>query len=333
MIYVLVGPDDYSISQRLKEIKESIGDADLLVANTAVFDGDKVSPAELRAAVETVPFLAPKRLVVVERLLRRFEAGGRSEKPAAAGARRNGSQPFAESLAGLPQSTVVVLVDGVVSPGNPLLKALADRAEVSYFPLLKGSPLKQWINQRVAREGGSIDPLAVTLLARLVGGNLWVMASEITKLVLYAPNRRIEEADVRTLVSYARETSVFALVDAILEPAPALAEKLLQQLLREGAAAAYLLYMLYRQLHLIIRAREMKHRRRPEAEIRSQLGLSADFAFRKTLEQARRYPLARVKVVFERLLETDLAIKTGKCDGELALNILVAELGQGRFVG
>lgn len=333
MIYILVGPDDYSIGQRLEEIKKGIGDAEMLVANTTVFDGDKVSPAELKATVETVPFLASKRLVLVERLLRRFEGGGRAKKPAAPGGRGNGAHSFAESVAGLPESTVLVLVDGKVSGGNPLLKELAARAEVKYFPLIKGNQLKLWINKRVTREGGSIAPTAVILLAGLVGSNLWVMASEISKLVLFAQNRPVEEADVRTLVGYARETNVFALVDAILEPAPALAEKRLQQLLREGEAAVYLLHMLYRQLHMIIRAREMKYRGKPEAEIQRQLGLKADFAFRKTLEQARRYPLARVKVVFERLLETDQAIKTGKYDGELALNILVAELGQSRFAG
>ncbi len=332
MIYILVGPDDYSIGQRLEEIKKGIGDAEMLVANTTVFDGDKVSPAELKAVVETVPFLASKRLVLVERLLKRFE-GGRAKKPAAPGGRGNGAHSFAESVAGLPESTVLVLVDGKVGGSNPLLKELAARAEVKYFPLIKGNQLKQWINKRVAREGGSIAPTAVTLLAGLVGSNLWVMASEIEKLVLFAQNRPVEETDVRTLVSYARETNVFALVDAVLEPSPALAEKRLQQLLREGAAAVYLLHMLYRQLHMIIRAREMKYRGKPEAEIQRQLGLSAEFAFRKTLEQARRYPLARVKVVFERLLETDQAIKTGKYDGELALNILVAELGQSRFAG
>ena len=333
MIYILVGPDDYSIGQRLEEIKKGIGDAEMLVANTTVFDGDKVSPAELKAVAETVPFLASKRLVLVEGLLRRFESGGRAKKPAVPGGRGNGVKSFSESVAVLPESTVLVLVDGKVSAGNPLLKELTARAEVRHFPLFKGNQLQQWIKRRVVQDGGSITPPAVALLARLVGSNLWVMTSEIEKMVLFTQNRPIEEADIRTLVSYAQETSVFALVDAILEPSPSLAEKLLQQLLREGAATVYLIHMLYRQLHMIIRAREMKFRGKPEAEIQRQLGLSADFAFRKTLEQARRYPLARVKVAFERLLETDQSIKTGKYDGELALNILVAELGQSRFAG
>ena len=67
-------------------------------------------------------------------------------------------------------------------------------------------------------------------------------------------------------------------------------------------------------------------------EIQNKLGLTSDFALRKTLERADRYPLARLKEVYHKLLEADLSIKTGKYEGELALNILFAELCQGRKV-
>ena len=130
------------------------------------------------------------------------------------------------------------------------------------------------------------------------------------------------------VVSYAQESNVFAMVDAILEFKPGLAEKLLQQLLREGAAPAYLLFMLWRQVQMIVRVKELRSRGEPEAEIQDRLGLPSEFTLRKTIEQADRYPLPRVKEVYHKLLEADLAIKTGKYEGELALNILIAELGQ-----
>jgi DNA polymerase III delta subunit len=58
------------------------------------------------------------------------------------------------------------------------------------------------------------------------------------------------------------------------------------------------------------------------------LGLTSEFAWRKTTEQAERYPLERIKKVYHKLLEADISIKTGKYEGELALNILIAELCQ-----
>nr|NIT57717.1 hypothetical protein [Fodinibius sp.]NIY26299.1 hypothetical protein [Fodinibius sp.] len=61
-------------------------------------------------------------------------------------------------------------------------------------------------------------------------------------------------------------------------------------------------------------------------EIQNKLGLTSEFALRKTLEQADRYPLERLKEVYHKLLEADLSIKTGKYGAELTLSILVAEL-------
>jgi len=323
LIYILAGPDDFSISQSLDTLKKGM-DETMLDANFTRFDGEKVSPAELKVAVETVPFLATKRLVLVTGLLVRLESGGAKK----AASRENEARLFAESLANVPESTTVVLVDEKANANNPLLKALGQKAQVKHFSLLKGDELKGWIIQRVVRAGGAISPEAVSLLANLVGSNLWTMASEIEKLALYSQGRRIEEADVRKLVTNAREVNIFALVDAILAPDVTKAENLLQQMLAEGDTPSHLLYMLHRQLHLFILARDMQTHKRPEAEMRSKLGINADFAFRKTLEQAKRYPLARLKAALERLLETDLAIKTGKYGDELALNILVAELGR-----
>ena len=130
------------------------------------------------------------------------------------------------------------------------------------------------------------------------------------------------------IVSYAQQANVFAMIDAIFEFKAGVAEQLLQQLLQRGAAPAYLLVMLARQVQMIVRAKELVRQRKSRLEIQSKLGLPSEFALDKTLEQASRYPLERLKQAYDRLLETDIAIKTGKYNGELALNMLIAELCQ-----
>ena len=122
---------------------------------------------------------------------------------------------------------------------------------------------------------------------------------------------------------------MFNLVDAILEFRGGMAEKLAEQLLQKGASPAYILVMLTRQTRLVVRVKELKSQRWPEAEIMGRLEMTAPFILRRTLEQASRYTTARLRGVYHRLLETDLAIKTGRYDAELALNILIAELCQG----
>ena len=327
LLYILQGEDDFSLTRALDEIKKGLGDPSLLSTNTTLLDGKQLTPGELRMVVETVPFLAENRLVIVEGLMGRFESGNkaRRKKSSAANGRQDDAKSFAAAMDNLPPSTVLVLTDGRIKNANPLLKQLSG-AKVMSFPLLKGDVLRQWIKKEASAQGAAMSPPAVDLLARLVGGNLWIMYNEINKLSLFASGRRVEVEDIKAVVSSAQEANVFVMVDAIMEYKAGVAEKLLEQLLQQGASPAYLLVMLSRQVRLVVRAKELRRQRKPDAEIQSRLGLKSEFPLRKTLEQAQRYPLERLKSVYKRLLEADLSIKTGRYDGRLALNLLIADL-------
>ncbi|MFQ6036788.1 MAG: DNA polymerase III subunit delta, partial [Sedimentisphaerales bacterium] len=328
MLYILHGEDDFSLHEALEEIKKGIGDQTALTTNTTVLDGQQVTVAQLPAICEAMPFLAEKRLVIIYGLLERFEPrvkSGRQKKSTSVASRQDESKSLGEYLGRIPDSTVLVLIDGKIKSQNPLFRELSPKARVKSFPLLKDAKLRQWIQGRVAENGGSISPQAVNLLARFVGGNLWIMANEIDKLALFTLGRRIEEEDVRRVVSYAQEANVFAMIDAILEFKAGVAEQLLEQLLQQGAPPAGLLVMLTRQVRLMVRIKELRSQRKSEAEIQDKLALPSEFVLRKTSEQAGRYSLPRLREVYHRLLQTDLSIKTGRLAPELALNILIAE--------
>ena len=333
MLYLLLGEDDYSLNQSLEEIKRGIGDQNLLATNTTILDGQQLTRNELAAVAETLPFLAERRLVIVHGLLARFEPKRKTSlKKKASQAPPNQYKSIADCICQLPESTMLVLIDAGISSRNPLLREIAGKAKVRSFPLLKEPELGQWIERRVTEEGGSISPQARDQLAKAIGSNLWHMASEVSKLVSFTSGRRIETEDVARVVSYARETSVFTMVDAILEFKASVAEQTLQQLLQAGATPAYLLVMLTRQVRLMVRVKELLKQRQTSDEIQSRLGLTSEFALRKTMAQAGRYPLERLRETYHQLLEADLSIKTGRYNAELALNILIAELCQPREV-
>ena len=218
------------------------------------------------------------------------------------------------------------MFDGKVSKSKPLLKNLAPVAQVREYVPPRGMELQNWIRSRVTGNGCEISPVALRLLTDLIGNNLWILSNEIDKLCLYAKERRIEEADVNLLVSYARESNVFAMVDAIVQRRLGMASRLKHQLQDEGSAPPYLLYMITRQFRLLIQAKMLSTQRLPMSTIGSKLGLPSGFVLEKTLEQARGYSLGRLKDTYRKLLETDLSIKTGAVDGEVALDLLITEL-------
>ena len=329
MLYILAGPDDFSLNQTLQDIKKGLGDAAALETCTTVLEGQRVSADELKNVVETVPFLAEKRLAIIYGLIERFETSTRSERPRSSRATQQDATPFVSCLSAIPETTVVIMVESEIPDmGKGRFKDLATKAEVKTFPLMKEPRLKPWVEKRIADLGGTISPAAVGALVQLVGSNLWVMANEIDKLAAFTNGRRMEEADVRSMVGYTQDVSVFAMIDAILDFKADLASAVLQKLLTQGAAPAYLLFMLDRQFRMIIRAKDMKAQGKLDNVIQSKLGLFNDFAFRRTMEQAGRYSMDRLRRIYDQLLEADVSMKTGRYEGDLALELLTAELCQ-----
>jgi DNA polymerase-3 subunit delta len=327
MFYILYGQDDFSRSQAVQTIKADLGDPELLATNTTNLEGQHLALSELRNKCDAVPFLSLHRLVVVDGLLGRFEV--KQGRPRSGrGKARNGIgewEGLDSYVKQMPETTVLLLIDEEVKGNNPLLKRISPFAEVRTFPLLKGNDLKAWIRRRAKEEGGSVTPQAANLLAELVGGDLWAMDGEIQKLLLYSRERPISEDDVRQLVSCVQEANIFALVDAVAEGRTEQAQRLLHRLYDEGVAPTYILTMITRQFRLIAQARDLP-KGLSHPQIQDRLGLKANYAVDKTLGQAKLYDFEGVKRAYDELLETDLAIKTGKYSDKLALELLVTEL-------
>jgi len=327
MLYILYGQDDFSLYQAVKEIKASLGDWEMVATNTTSLEGQHLALSELRNKCDAAPFLSSHRLVIVDGLLGRFEV--KQSKPRSGKGKSGNGLGEWEGLDSyvkqMPETTALMLVDGEVKGQNPLLKKLSPLAEVRTFPLLRGRDLKAWIQQRIREEGGDITPQAVNLLAELIGGDLWAMNGEIQKLLLYSQERPISEDDVRQLVGHVQEANIFALVDAVAEGRTELAQRILHRLYDDGVAPTYILVMITRQFRLIAQAKDLE-KGLSRLQIQDRLGLKSSYSLDKTLSQAKLYDFEGVKRAYDKLLETDLAIKTGKYSDKLALELLVTEL-------
>jgi DNA polymerase-3 subunit delta len=327
MLYILYGEDSFSLNQAVGKIKADLGDRETVAANTANLEGRRLTLGELRSKCDTAPFLCSHRLVIVEGLLARFDAkqGKSRSRTGKQGNELGEWQGFDSCIQQMPETTVLMLVDEEVKGTNPLFKRISALAELRAFPLLRGKDLKTWIRQRVSEEGGEITAQAVTLLAELIGGDLWAMDSEIQKLLIHDQDRPISEDDVRQLVSCVQEASIFALVDAVAEGRTESAQRILHRLYDDGVPPTYILTMITRQFRLIAQARDLgKGLSHPQ--IQDRLGLKSSYAVDKTLSQTKVYDFERVKRAYSKLLETDLAIKTGQYSDKLALELLATEL-------
>ena len=323
-VLVLHG-DSFLVAEALAEVRRGLVPEELLESNTHKLNGNTVTFEELRAVSSAMPFLAEHRLVVVEGLLGSFEARGpRRRGGGTARDRLARWEGLAEYAGEVPETTFLVFVDETLRANNPLLRGLGGNAEVRRFAVPRGEELARWVRNRAKAKGASVSPGALRLLNQYVGPNLRLLDTELEKLSLLAGEEQIDEGHVRQMVAQVREASIFAAVDAIVQGNPSLALRLLRKLRNDGAALPYIQAMIARQLRLVTVAKELVETGVPRGEMGVRLELRADFAVRKTLEQARRFSWSRLRGLYDCLLEMDLAIKQGRQDEDLALELLVA---------
>ncbi|MBI4312659.1 MAG: DNA polymerase III subunit delta [Chloroflexi bacterium] len=332
-VYVYYGPEDFAKKEALDLLKASVGLPEVLDANTTTLKAQGLTLQQLRDVCSAVPFLADRRLVIVEGLMASLEEPQGQRPPRARSARgqKSGAEQWdalPDAVKGLPPTTILVFLDQELRRPPPLLKELAGVAEVRNFLPPKDEALRDWIRGKAAAQGAKMTPAAVNALADLVGGNLWALQGEIEKLSLYAAGREIQPADVEDIVPDAREASIFQAVDAVLAGQAGRALHLVEGLRQGGAEASYMFTMLARQLRLVLVAQELMAARVPREEMRGRLGLSSDYVFRVVEGQARRCRPAQLEEMLRHILRADESIKTGKLEEALALETLVAEMAQ-----
>lgn len=320
--YVFHGPDEFSCRAQVQALRKHMGDPSIAELNTVVFDGQQVGAADVLAAASATPFLGDKRLVIVEGML------GWLTRRGAGKSARDDLETLSAGLVELPPWARVVFVETETLPdSHPILK-LARTAPGGYHKLFEPprNPAR-WIAERARSVYETdIEQAAATALALVIGDDLRAADNELAKLVAYTGGERpITEADVALLTPYVAEANIFDMVDALGRRDGRAALRLLHRLLQEDDPLP-IFGMIVRQFRLLLLAREYLDQGGAPRQAGTVLGVHP-FVAEKVTAQARAFTLAQLETVYRHLLETDVAIKTGKVDAALALDLLVAGIG------
>ena len=311
MFYIFHGDDEHTKKQTLADLQNKLGDPGMLELNTNRLDGRTLSFSQLRHSCDSIPFLADRRLVIVENLFLT-------------------DPPFLDELLDylptLPESTRLVFLEShVLQAKHPILKLATDSdfGYVKLFDRPEGNSLESWIRQRVKSDGGQITHRAVHTLAINVGNDLALLDNEIEKLILYKGPEPIDVEDISILCSHVAEASIFELVDAMGSRHGQSAAQLLQNKLNEGTDPFYLFAMFVRQFRLLIQVKELNEDGARPADIAKELKIHS-FVVGKLQQQSHNFSILQLEQIYERLQEIDVQVKTGRTDLITALCLLVA---------
>jgi DNA polymerase-3 subunit delta len=333
MLYVFHGSDSFSRLEALRELKQQLDQDGMLETNTTLLDARQATPQEVLAACNTPPFLGSKRLVIVEGVLQQVEGGAKAKRSKRRGAESGEAEPDVNSspwqallddVDAMPETTVLVLVDGALAQSE-LLTALRAKGDVRRFELPDQKTVPQWIQSRARIIGLKMEARAVGLLANLVGNDTWTLAGELEKLCVYAGGGTIRELDVRELVSAAREQKGYLLADAVADGRAAVAVRLLHELRAQTAPDQLLLATIEGRYRRLAIAREMLDAGAGDRSIGARVG-SSGYGLERLIEQAQRYSAASLRMAFARLVQADADIKLGVYDEELSLELLIDDL-------
>lgn len=316
--YVFHGEDEFSIAEQVKAMKGQMEND----FNTDEYDGTKVLPGDVISAVRIVPFLGDKRLVIVHGMLTHL---GKKQK-----GNKAKLDELVEALPSLPLSARLVFVENEELSKKHAVLRLANEHKAAYVKLFSiPKQLGRWLERKAQEYGARIEPQAAAALANVVSNDLRAADSEIIKLASYVGKGGvITSHEVSLLTSYVADADIFAMVDALGQRNGELALKHLKRLLVDSQPLS-LFGMVIRQFRLILLAREWLDNGGSVSELPEAIGVHP-FVAKKVAAQARNYnSIQEIENIYRHLLDTDVAIKTGKVKDQLGLEMFVMGLSRG----
>jgi DNA polymerase-3 subunit delta len=319
-IFFLHGNDEFAINRKLKDFESDFSDPTTAGMNTARLEARTMTENDLNNAVNAMPFLAPKRLVILSNPSAKFNNPATRKK-------------FEEFLSNAPDTAKLVMHE-LMEPKEVEKHWLVKWAtknttlvKLQTFFLPKQRDMSGWVINEAKNQGGQIEPAAAARLAEMVGVDTRQAGMEIAKLLAYVNwGRPVRGSDVDAVCIVTSQQSVFDFVDALSQGNGKSAQKLLHRLL-ENEDPFSLWGMVVRQFRLLIQAREILDGRGNKDDVARALGVHP-FVAEKTTGQAGRFSMEALEGIYHRLLKIDEQVKTSQVTLDLALDTLVVELAR-----
>jgi len=320
-VYLFFGEDVISIDRAVSDLKSRIGDPSTIDLNFLELDGRSASIEQIETASRTMPFIAERRLTVLNHPVAFMKSEGIREKALSL-------------LENLPESSAIVLAEhrplqspqdrrkGKIHWLQRWAVSMEGRAFSREYPIPN---LQVWLVERARKLEGEIEPIAAHRLVELIGNDVHLAEQELRKLLTYVNYQRaITERDVVELTTALPEGGIFDFVDALGNRDQKKAVTEFHRLMMDNDVQS-IFRMIVRQFRLLVQSREIIDHQGGETEITNLLKVHP-FVGQKLSRQARQFSQQQLDSIFHRLLEIESGLKTGKIGIDLSIDLLIAEI-------
>ena len=306
-LYFLFGEEPYLLNQSVERFKYAVLTEGAVDFNYSLFYASDADVVAVRDAVETLPMMAARRLVILK------EAQELTDKEWAE------LEPLFESPV---DSTVFVILASRVDKRKKQIRLLLDKADCVEFKKPYENQIPSWINYIAQSLGLTISNDAILLLHKLVGHHLTEIEGELKKLGEYVGERRIEMADVAQAVSRSKEENVFDFTKAIGENDRVKALELLVHLLDQGQNEIGIVSLVARHVRILLTLKRGMEEGLHGAKLAHYAQVPPYF-LESYLDQARLWTAKKLEQTLVVLSDTDKALKSSPLSSHIWLENLV----------
>ncbi len=337
MIHLCAGADPFRYQLFLKDLKAGLDPA-MVDFNYAELEAPGASLEDIQREVQALPVMADQRIVAAHKVWTAFADSVRRS-----GAK--GRETLAErwqlgltALAGMPETTVLVLYEPDLKPDFKAIRELPAPTGGLAVPTIedlerekklrrenlaapKRNEMRNWAEFRCSEKRLRIEGPAVDELVRRASSDLRNLDQELDKLAAHAKGEPISLEAVRELVPDYSEDFVFALSNAVFQQQRDEAVRVLGHLLSQGLHPIQILATLGSQARMLAAVR-LSHAS-PDAIAKAMK--VKPYAVQRSMRNAARLSPDQVRAMVDMLLEADLKMKSTP-HAEAILETLVGRL-------
>ena len=252
-------------------------------------DGEEADYNRMLGAVQSLPFLAARKLVVLR----------------APGANKEFAEKFEQFTGEVAETNDVLLVEPKLDKRTAYYKQLRAQTDFKEFNLLDGPALQHYLVDYAKEQGGALNAADARLLIDRVGANQLILRHEVDKLLAYNP--KVDRTSIELLTERTPQSSIFELLDAAFAGNARRAAALYAEQRAMQVEPQQILAMLVWQLHILAIVKAAGAR--PADTVAKEAKLSP-FTVRKTQGLARRISLGQLKKLVTDLRTFDVRLKS-----------------------
>ena len=307
MIFFLYGKNDFFSSRKLKAIIAGYQQKHITGLNLRYFDFNQDNFESLRDESQIKSMFKEKKMFILK--------NGFSNSVF--------KQKFLENKEKFIKSNnlLVFYEKQEIKERDGFFFFLKKNARCQEFKPLKPKDLETFAKKEFSKYKKNIDFMALNLLIKSTGNDLWQLFNEIQKLSVFkgAETSKISVNDVKLLVSAKQESNIFKTIEMIASGQKDKAILLLHQHLEKGDSPFYLLSMIAFQFRKLLIAKEKVINNQSFKNLKWH-----PFVIKKTKTLSEKFSFEQLKKIYRQISQIDLDTKTGKISPELGLDLLVA---------